>query len=173
MRVSVIGIGTNRFGSEMLPQKEVSKIIDRMAWIRFRQGKLDEARNLALEALTKPNAAYQTDPVRMASLYNTLGGISWQQGRFNEAVNYVKQSLELYDSVGYLWGTATAYGNLGVLYNSMGNWLKTAEYHERAQTVHQIIGNAQGQAVSFDNLGILNMYQGKHEEALQDLNRGL
>jgi aryl-alcohol dehydrogenase-like predicted oxidoreductase len=28
VRVSVIGIGTNRFGSEMLPQKEVSKIVD-------------------------------------------------------------------------------------------------------------------------------------------------
>ena len=28
VRVSVIGIGTNRFGSEMLPQKEVTKIVD-------------------------------------------------------------------------------------------------------------------------------------------------
>jgi class 3 adenylate cyclase/tetratricopeptide (TPR) repeat protein len=148
-------------------------LIDRMAWIRFRQGRLDEARNLALEAANEPNAAYQSDPIRMASLYNTLGGISWQQGRFDEAVGYVKQSLDLYDSLGYLWGTATAYGNLGVLYNSMGNWLSAAEYHERAQAVHQIIGNPQGQAVSFDNLGILKMYQGKHEEALHDLNRGL
>ncbi len=146
---------------------------DRMAWIRFRQGKLDEARKVALEATTKPNGTQHADPVRLASLYNTLGGISWQQGHFDEAVGYVNQSLELYDSVGYLWGTATAYGNLGVLYNSMGKWLNAAEYHERAQAVHQIIGNPQGQAVSFDNLGILNMYLGKHEEALQDLGRGL
>lgn len=28
VRVSVIGIGTNRFGSEMLPQQEVTKTID-------------------------------------------------------------------------------------------------------------------------------------------------
>jgi tetratricopeptide (TPR) repeat protein len=146
---------------------------DRMAWIRFRQGQLAEARQLALDATTKPNGTHQADPIRLASLYNTLGGISWQQGAFDDAVGYVKQSLELYDSVGYHWGTATAYGNLGVLYNSMGNWLNAAEYHERAQAVHQIIGNPQGQAVSFDNLGILNMYLGKHEEARQDLSRGL
>ena len=148
-------------------------VIDRMSWVMFRRGSLAEARKLALEAVAKLGDTNQTDPLTAASLYNTLGGIAWLQGQFDEAVTYVKQSLEFYESVGYLWGSATAYGNLGVLYNSMGKWLRASEYHERAQAVQQIIGNPQGQAVCFDNLGILNMYLGKHEEALQDLNQGL
>jgi class 3 adenylate cyclase/tetratricopeptide (TPR) repeat protein len=147
-------------------------ILDRMAWIRFRQGKLDDARRLALEA-SGDESINGHDPMRLASLYNTLGGIAWQQGHLSQAVTYVEHSLQLYEQTGYLWGTAIAYGNLGVLYNCLGNWLRAVECHEQAQAVQQIIGNPEGLAVSLDNLGLLHMSMGHHTQAGQDLAQGL
>ena len=166
-------------GLQLLGEEAKSKtldlwrsLVDRMAWIMFRQGKLEEANKQALDAVAEVNGN-PIDPFKVASLYNTLGGIAWQRGNLDEAVTYVEKSLELYEQYGYLWGTAIAYGNLGLIYNSQGDWLRAIEYHEQAQAVQQIIGNPEGQAVSFDNLGILNMSLGRHEQALKELTNGL
>ena len=148
-------------------------LLDRIAWIRFRQGQLDEAFDLASQATANFDVEDVEDPITVASLYNTLGGISWQKGQLDEAIIYVGHSLDLYEGVGYLWGMATAYGNLGILYYAQGNWHRATDYYEQAYAVQQVIGNPEGQAVSYDNLGILRMAMGDHETARQELEAGL
>ncbi|MDX1522035.1 MAG: adenylate/guanylate cyclase domain-containing protein, partial [Anaerolineae bacterium] len=56
-------------------------LVDRLAWTRFRQGQLEEAFRLASSAIEHlgPNDVRQ--PTKLASLFNTLGGVAWQQGR--------------------------------------------------------------------------------------------
>ena len=148
-------------------------LLDRMAWIRFRQGQLAEAFELATEATDGVVPTNIDDPIRQASLYNTLGGICWQLGQPDKAIGYVENSLRLYERVGYLWGKAVAFGNLGILFFGLGNWPKAGDYYERAYSVQQVIGNSEGQAVVLDNLGILRMVKGDYETALRDLRAGL
>ena len=148
-------------------------VLDRMAWIRFRQGRLAEAAQLANDATAKLDPAQADDPIRLASLYNTLGGIGWQQGRLQEAMGFVERSLSLHESVGYLWGTAVACVNLGILNFVSGNWPRAADYYERGYYIQQLIGNPEGQAVCLDNLGLLFIAQGAHESARQNLEQGL
>lgn len=148
-------------------------LLDRMAWIRFRQSKLQEAWTLANEAVSGLKTDTTADPARLASLLNTLGGICWHQGKLDEAIGYVERSLSLYESMGYLWGTAIAYGNLGILYEVLGNWLKAAEYYNRAYAVQQLIGNPEGQALSLENLGLLHMVMGEHRLSRQELEDSL
>lgn len=148
-------------------------LLDRMAWIRFRQGQLAEAFSLASTATASLDSKEAEDPAVLASLHNTLGGLSWQQGQLAEAITYVEQSLHLYENIGYLWGMATAYGNLGILSFSSGSWDRAATYYEQAYAVQQVIGNPQGQAISLDNLGILHTAMGQHERAQQELESSL
>jgi class 3 adenylate cyclase/tetratricopeptide (TPR) repeat protein len=148
-------------------------LVDRLAWIHFRQGQLEQAFDLATLATTDQDPAGRADPRRLASLYNTLGGISWQQGQLAEAISYVEQSLQLHEGMGYLWGIAIAYGNLGILYFSLGNWSQAANYYEQAYAVQQVIGNLEGQAVSSDNLGVLHTAMGQHQAARPELEAAL
>jgi predicted ATPase/class 3 adenylate cyclase len=148
-------------------------LLDRMAWIRFRQGQLTEAFDLANQATANLDPADTDDPIRLASLHNTLGGVSWQQGQLAEAVAYVERSLALYERVGYSWGQGIAYANLGILAYTQGRWAEAADYYEQAYAWHENIGDLQHQAINLENLGILHTVMGNHETARQELESSL
>jgi tetratricopeptide (TPR) repeat protein len=148
-------------------------LFDRLAWIRFRQGQLEEASALAHFATADLTIENATDPIRLASLHNTLGGICWQQGNLAQAISHVESSLQLHTSLGYLWGQAIAYGNLGILYDAMGNWPGAVEYYEQAYSLQAKIGDRQNQATTVINLATMHMQLGRHEAAWQDLETGL
>jgi len=149
------------------------KLVERQAWIHFRQGRLEQAFSLADSAVQRLGAEEIDDPVMLAKLLNTLGGITWQQGAREKAIDYTRRSLELFEGIGYLWGVATAHNNLGILYDVLGNWAKGIEYHQEAYALQKNIGDIEGQARSLDNLGILHMIMGEHETARQELEAGL
>jgi tetratricopeptide (TPR) repeat protein len=148
-------------------------LFDRMAWIRFRQGQLEEAAALAHFATADLTAEDARDPIRLASLYNTLGGICWQQGKLEQAIAHVEGSLQLHMGFGYLWGQAIAYGNLGILHDARGNWPRAVDYYQQAYNLQEKIGDRQNQATTVINLATMHMQLGRHEAAWQDLERGL
>lgn len=148
-------------------------LLDRMAWINFRQGQLKDASALAVAAVNGLKALGLDDPMLLASLFNTLGGVSWQQGELDKAITFVEQSLQLYESMGYFWGTAIALGNLGIFYDIQGRWSQAANYYQQAYDLHQITGDRQNQANNLDNLGTLHLAMGEHEKAKQELEASL
>jgi len=148
-------------------------VVDRMAWVRFQQGKLDAAFELASSAAATVALEQAEDPITLASLYNTLGGVLWQQGNLPEAITYVERSLRLYERIDYQWGMASAYGNLGVLHYTLGNWPSAADILARAEMLHKQAGDLQHRAITLNNLGILRMAMGQHEAAHQDLTSSL
>jgi class 3 adenylate cyclase/tetratricopeptide (TPR) repeat protein len=149
------------------------KLVERQAWIHFRQGRLQQAFDLADSAVQRLGTEEIDDPVMLAKLLNTLGGISWQQGNREKAIDYTRRSLELFESIGYLWGVGTAHNNLGILYDVLGNWAKGIEYHQQAYAIQKNIGDIEGQARSLDNLGILHMIMGEHQTARQEMEASL
>jgi predicted ATPase/class 3 adenylate cyclase/Tfp pilus assembly protein PilF len=148
-------------------------LIDRLAWIRFRQGKLDEAFKLASSATLRLDATDRDDPIIVASLHNTLGGIRWQQGNLGEAIAHVERSRDLYRSLGNLWGVANSAVNLGVLYVSQGDWASASENFEQGAKLYTQIGHLQNRAHVLNNLGTLRYWRGEHETAHRDLETSL
>ena len=144
-------------------------LTERLAWVRFRQGKLEEAFGLASSATVGLDPEGGDDPMTLASLYNTLGGVFWQRGNRSEATGYVERSLELYQSLGYSWGVANAYTNLGILYYVSGRWRKALESFEQSDAVRREIGYMPEQASNLKNLGLLRMAMGDHAQARKDL----
>ena len=150
-----------------------SRLIERQAWIHFRQGRLEKAFQLADSTVKRLTSAKIDDPVMIAKLFNTLGGVCWQQGHREQAIEYAQRSLALFQSIGYLWGVATACNNLGILYDVLGNWAKGAEYHQRAYALQIEIGDIEGQGRSLDNLGVLHLSMGQHQSARQEIETSL
>lgn len=169
--ISVLSQGLDALG-EAGRQHQPSRwlaLMERMAFVRFRQSRLDEASSLATTAIAASTALEARDAATLASLYNTLGGIAWQQGHAGQAAVYVEQSLRVYESFGYAWGVANAYSNLGVLLYTQGRWAQAAESFERSDELRREIGYMPGRAINIRNLGTLRMSMGDYASAREHL----
>jgi len=141
---------------------------DRLAWVRFRQGNLGEALRLAQKTLAECDLAQPDEPLLLASLHNTLGGVYWQMGELDQATHHVERSLELYKSWGYVWGMAIGHTNLGVLDVVRGQWPRALANLETAYALRRDNGYVAEQALTLNNLGLLRMQMGDLARAHAD-----
>lgn len=148
-------------------------LIERLVFVRFRQGQLDVAAALAHGVIAEMSPDDGHDLVTLASLYNHLGGIAWQQGHSDNAIKYVEQSLQLYERLGYSWGIANAYSNLGVLNAQCGRWPTAIDQWEQALRLREQIGDLQSVAISLSNLAQMRLSMGEHAAARQNAEQGL
>lgn len=145
------------------------RLADRIAWVYFRQGRLEEAFRQADLALLEINWLEEEDPIVIASLNNTLGGIYWTRSHYQEALRCVERSLEIYSHFNYAWGMAIALTNMGVLNFSLENWELAAANFERADLLRVQYGYSLERPTNLKNLGELLLCQGQFEQARQVL----
>ena len=158
------------------PQEEPKlwrALIDRMSWIYYRQGRLEDASTLLTRATRGESVADSNDPIMLGRLYNALGLIYWQQGQLDAAIMAVEQSIELYKRIGYSWGIAIAYGNLAIYYDVQGEWTRAIGFYEQAYDLQLTTGSLQHQAINLDNLGLLHLRMGNHDRARHELTAAL
>jgi predicted ATPase len=148
-------------------------LMDRLAWVRFRQGKLEEAFAIASSATLGLDGEMRDDPMTLASLFNTLGGVFWQWGNLREASDYVRRSLALYTGTGYAWGMAVATTNLGVLCYSQGEWPEAVTHFKHAYQLRHENGYLPEQTLNLSNLALLQIAMGDHHAARENLEHGL
>lgn len=129
------------------------RLTDRLAWAYFRQGKLKEAFRVATQALDDAGEWGEEDPITLASLHNTVGGIHWMHSDYGAAIECVKHSLEVYEKLTYFWGMAIAYTNLGVLQHSAGKWAEAIANLEQADAIRLQNGYLAERPTSLKNLG--------------------
>lgn len=141
------------------------RLADRLAWVYFRQGRLEEAFQQAEQALQGINWLEEEDPIVIASLNNTLGGIYWTRSRYAEALRCVERSLEIYTHLNYTWGMAIALTNMGVLNFSLENWTMAKANFERADQLRVQYGYILERPTNLRNLGELLICQGEFERA--------
>lgn len=140
-------------------------LLDRLAWIHFRQGKLDQAEAEVAKAIQNLLHLGDEASIILANLYNTIAGICWQQGDLGIATENVQKCLALYEQRDYPWGMAIAHTNLGVLYCSQGIWTRAAESFEQALVIRRKNGYLPEQALNLQNLGILHINMGEYRQA--------
>jgi class 3 adenylate cyclase/tetratricopeptide (TPR) repeat protein len=141
------------------------KLVDRLAWVYFRQGKLEEAQNLANLGLKNISIGEKQDPITLASLYNTLGGIYWTRSLHEEAIASVERSLAIYRELNYQWGVAISLTNLGVLHYSLGKWNEAIQHLEQADKMRSEYGYDPERPIVLKNLGELLISLGDFDRA--------
>ncbi len=145
------------------------RLADRLAWVYFRQRNLDEAYNLVDLALLDTATWETEDPITMASLYNTIGGIYWTRSRFADAIESVEHSLEIYRNLNYHWGMAISLANLGILHYSTEKWSQAVEYLEQADRLRREYGDDPERPINLKNLGEVLIDLGEYQQARANL----
>ena len=145
------------------------RVVDRLAWVYFRQRNLDEAYNLVDLALLDTPTSETEDPITMASLYNTIGGIYWTRSRFADAIECVEHSLEIYRNLHYHWGMANSLANLGILHYSTEKWAQAVEYLEQADQLRREYGDDPERPINLENLGEVLIDLGEYQRARPNL----
>jgi predicted ATPase/class 3 adenylate cyclase len=141
------------------------RLADRLAWVYFRQGKLDEAYNLADLALLDVKSWEMEDPITVASLWNTIGGVYYTRSRLNEAIESVERSLQIYKDLNYHWGMAVALNNLGILNFAFGKWEEAVNHLEQADRLRSEYGNDPERPINLKNLGEVLVALGDYARA--------
>jgi tetratricopeptide (TPR) repeat protein len=136
-------------------------VLRRLARLRQRQGRLDDASVYLADALRVLDGLGGAQDVARAGLLERLGEIRTIQGRLDEAHADIETALRLHREHGDKFGEARALGSLGDLYRVEGRpqealvslsdalrqWRRIGFVHEQARTLerlgaaHEHIGN--------------------------------
>src|SRR5215203_5575432 len=147
-------------------------LMERRAWIYFRQNRLRDARLTALKVLPQLELDDANAAV-LGSLYNTLGGIAYQEGRSVDGIRATERSIEYYERAGNPSGLATARTNLGVLLLTEGKWTEAAEQFAESDRQRRDLPDQTGRSSNLLNLGLLELSLGEHDIARDHLEESL
>ena len=145
-------------------------LLERRAWVLFREGKLAEARQLCGRLIEAMRDNRDANGALLADLHNTLGGILWYEGRIDEAMAEIAESIALYDATRNAAGAAHSRLNLGVLCFARGDWKRARRYLVQSRRIRVGSGCTQGLASNLLNLGLVEMASGKLTVARRYLN---
>ena len=133
------------------------------------QGKLSEAEEMYLRALTGYEKAWGPDHTSTLNTVNNLGSLYADQGKMNEAKEMYLRALKGYEKT---WGldhtsTLNTVNNLGSLYKNQGKMNEAEEMYLRALTGKEKAWGPDHTSTldTVNNLGNLYADQGKTNEA--------
>ncbi|CAF4005646.1 unnamed protein product [Adineta steineri] len=110
------------------------------------------------------------DDKSKAPLYNQLGLIKRNQGKYQEALTFYEKSLSIKQKTippNYL-DLASSYNNIGNVHQCMGNHSKALSFHEKALLARQSLlpPNHPDLAVSYGNIGNVHQNMSNNSKAL-------
>lgn len=134
-------------------------LLERRAWIFFREGNFSDARRLCDQLIARLRDSNRV--ALLADLHNTLGGVAWQEGRIDDAMAAIAESISLYDLARNQAGAAHSRLNLGILCFARGDWQRARRYLVQSRRIRAASGSTHGLALVLFNLGLVEMASGK------------
>ena len=110
-------------------------------------------------------------PELAAETLNLLGGIARLHGDMDNAVQFVREGLALYQAYGNRSGAAAAYANLGILAANLRDSETAFSHFNLSLNLREALGDSLGIAISRNNLGNLERNRGHFAEAIEQLTR--
>lgn len=137
-----------------------------LGWLEMRKGNLPNAEVLFEKAvsLVENTAHYEV----MSSTLNRLGGVYFNQGKWDAAVFAVTRALEIREKLNDLVGVARSSSNLGILKRSSGDLKGALENYKRSLEALLRVGDTEGTAIAYTN--IANVYIDLGEWGLAEAN---
>ncbi|MGI8499704.1 MAG: tetratricopeptide repeat protein [Hassallia sp.] len=102
----------------------------------------------------------------LGSAYNCLG-------KYQQVIDYYRQSLAIFIEIGDRNGEAASLNNLGIAYNSLGQYQKAIDYHQQSLAIFREIGDRNGEGGSLCNLGNAFSSLGKYNQAIDYFQQAL
>jgi len=146
-------------------------LTERRAWIFFRQGRIRDAAQIAQYLCRVLDE--ETQAALLADVYNTIGGVAYQEARHLDGITAVTKSAALYEQVDNIVGLATARMNLGVLLLTEGRWREAVEEFAASDQLREQLDDRTGRSSTLVNLGLLKLALGDYDEARHSFDESL
>ena len=104
----------------------------------------------------------------IATAYNNIGGVYWQQGNYPDALKYFFNALKIFEELGNKKGIANVYTFIGNIYEQQGNYPDALKNHFASLKINEEIGEKIGIANSYHNIGIIYYRLGNWPDALKN-----
>jgi DNA-binding SARP family transcriptional activator/tetratricopeptide (TPR) repeat protein len=113
------------------------------------------------------HAVLDGDVNGQASAYSSLGIVANDLRRYDEAVAYYHQAIELFPQTEEKWLVGITYNSLGLTYVSMGKLPEAMAALRTAAEAYEEIGNTWGRAWALQGTASAYNAMGDHEKALE------
>ncbi len=106
---------------------------------------------------------------------NNLGMYNWNQGNYNEALQYYFESIKVNSKIpeAKRGSLDVNFNNIGLIYQEMHLFDKAVDYHNKALQIRIDKKKVQGQIASYNNLGICYKELSKNNEAKQAFEKAI
>ena len=135
-------------------------------------GKYKESLEDAEQALQYCETLKKTEPVR-AEAMRTLGMNYYQQGTMDEALLWMKKSLNLYQEWNLQEDSARIQAELGIIYETLGNFSEAEKAYNQSLQFWNQMGDSIWQSNLYNNLGVLQHATGDFESSFLNLEKAM
>jgi tetratricopeptide (TPR) repeat protein len=140
---------------------QLAQVLFGFFWVRSHWDDWVQADQIALGVARRLG-----DRAAQAQTHNDLGACYYRQGRYEQALAHLRESLTIRRELDDSTGQALSLGNLGRLYQALGRYEEALACLQESLAICQDLGDRRGQAGCLANLGELYQRQGRDEEAL-------
>jgi predicted ATPase/tRNA A-37 threonylcarbamoyl transferase component Bud32 len=152
-------------------QRELVDALNKKAWCLYRLRKMDKAAVAAEEARELSTSInFHSELSRSLSLLGILNTIS---GKFQQAIDYMRQALEVVRELGDKRDICIKLNNLGDIERRQGNYEQAAECYEEAVETFSEIGHQEGTMIVLINLSATRIQLGEYGAAVMNLHHVL
>jgi DNA-binding SARP family transcriptional activator/tetratricopeptide (TPR) repeat protein len=123
------------------------------------------AEAMTIHSHARAAAQHIGDRSAEADALNHLASVHRGQSRYQEAADYLRPALSLFESAGDRSGQARALGNLGIIHNHLGRYREAIGFCRGALAIYRETGNRVGMANTLTNLGVNEERQGQYDLA--------
>jgi len=152
-----------------LDKKRMAEIYRKIARLYERNGE----RDLALEHFNIGRGILESEgpSLEMVRLDSGVAFLNIRQGRYEEAIELCRRSLEMVDklpeSVDARKERARIYNNLGSIHLHWNDYPQAIEHFEKSLAIRIENGDRHGAAIIYNNLGVVYERQGDYDKALE------
>lgn len=158
-----------RINQEMLGYEEHPLPMGRIALIYFEQGDFLKAREWYQKSL-----GVSGDISKEAGMaWHGLASIDLRQGKYKEAEDEFRKSLEIALQIGDKQGEGTILNNLASIDYKQGRYKEAEDKFQKSFVIAQQIRDRLGEAAALNNLAAFDLERGEYKEALKKLQTAL
>ena len=153
---------TNRIRQETFPNAEGWHRLGLMLSKMGHSEKAQQVYEILLEQ--------ETTEDEKALIYRFLGLMKYNQGAYEEAINFYEKAIEIYKKTRFPndINLGMFYNDIGLVYAEMGEYTKALSYYEKSLKTKQqsLTANDPHLASSYNNIGLVYYNMGKYPKAL-------
>ncbi|MEV8609154.1 BTAD domain-containing putative transcriptional regulator [Amycolatopsis sp. NPDC051373] len=106
------------------------------------------------------------DLAAQANVHRSLAGAYHFVERYDEALEHLNRTAELFEQLGLAADQAYVHSNFGTVFAKLGRFNAALEHHERAFELYRASGNVKGEAIGLEGIGRCLSEMGGNAEAV-------